>query len=133
MTAILFQLAQTCVALGDYDEARQHLHEALRIGREHQIVTVMVSALASLADVHLRAAGDRLNPDTQIIALEWLALAVNHPATEQNTRERSAHWLAQLEAKLPRPVVEAALARGQAESLDAVVAGILAPASLPRA
>lgn len=133
MTAILFQLAQTCVALGDYDEARQHLHEALRIGREHQIVTIMVSALASLADVHLRAADDRLNPDAQITALEWLALAVNHPATEQNTRERSAHWLAQLEAKLPRPVVEAALARGQAESLDAVVAGILAPASLPRA
>ncbi len=132
MVAILFQLAQTCVALGDYDEARQHLHEVLRIGQEYQIVTVTVSALASLADVHVRAAGDRLNLETQIIAIEWLVLAVDHPATEQNTRERSAHLLAQLEAEMPRPVVEAALARGRAKSLDAVVTEILTAAPPPR-
>lgn len=131
MTAILFQLAQTCVALGDFDEARQHLLEVLRTGHEHRIMTVTVSALASLADVHLRAGGDLLDQDTRIKTLEWLALAVDHPATEQNTRERSAHLLARLEADLPPSLVEAALARGRARSLDAVVAEILAPAPSP--
>ncbi|MCB0222311.1 MAG: NACHT domain-containing protein [Anaerolineae bacterium] len=125
MTAILFQLAQTCVVLGNYDEARQHLREALRIGQEHQITTVTVSALASLADVHLRAAGDQADRDTQIMALEWLTLAVNHQAIEQNARDRSAYLLTQLKAELPPPLVEAATARGQTKSLETIVTEIL--------
>ena len=125
MTAILFQLAQTCVVLGNYDEARQHLREALRIGQEHQITTVTVSALASLADVHLRAAGDQADRDTQIMALEWLTLAVNHQAIEQNARDRSAYLLTQLKAELPPPLVEAATTRGQTKSLETIVTEIL--------
>ncbi len=126
MATVLFQLAQTCLALDDYAEARQHLLEALHIGLEYRIVAIMVNALASLANTYVRAAAGRLDPDTRIMALEWLALAVNHPATDEHTRAKSARLLAQLETELPCSVVEAALAQGQAKPLETVVAGILA-------
>jgi hypothetical protein len=59
-------------------------------------------------------------------AVEWLALVLSHPASRQDTKDRAARLLAELESQLLSQVSAAARARGQTRSLEAVAAEILA-------
>jgi hypothetical protein len=54
-------------------------------------------------------------------ALEWQLVVLNHPASVQETRERADQLRLELEAQLTSQQVEAANARAQAKTLDAVV------------
>jgi hypothetical protein len=59
-------------------------------------------------------------------ALELLALALNHPTSTQETKDKAARLFTELAATLPPHQVTAASARGQASNLAEVVAEILA-------
>jgi hypothetical protein len=58
-------------------------------------------------------------------AIELLALVLHHPASEQETKDRAKHLLAELESGLPPESISAAQARAKARSLDAVAEEIL--------
>ena len=59
------------------------------------------------------------------LAVEPLALALNHPATRQIDRDRAQGLLDELESELPPEVLAAATARGRNRELEKVVAEIL--------
>ena len=50
----------------------------------------------------------------------------HHPVSTQETKDKAARLLAELESHLPSPVSAAARVRGQNRSLETVVAEILA-------
>jgi len=58
-------------------------------------------------------------------AVELLALVLHHPSSEQETKDQATGLLDKLEAKLPVLVATAALASGQARSVDEVAAELL--------
>jgi len=58
-------------------------------------------------------------------AVELLALALHHPATDQVTRDRAQELLAGLESTLPPEAFAAATARGQTLDLEEVAAEML--------
>jgi hypothetical protein len=76
-------------------------------------------ALAGVAKIRARIGQPEL-------ALELLGLALNHPACDDETRQRGEPVLAELRGGLPAEAVETALARGRAQSLEALAAAILA-------
>jgi len=59
-------------------------------------------------------------------AIELLALALHHPASEQETKDRAKRLLDELASSLPRESVAAAQERGQARDLKATVEELLA-------
>jgi tetratricopeptide (TPR) repeat protein len=115
----LQQLGEVCSALGEFSEAQQHTYEALQVAAGNGIAPLALSVLVSLAELWLTTGSD------QALPVEWLAVALNHPASDQATKDRATRLLAQIEAILPRPVLETALAHGQAKTLDAVVAELI--------
>ncbi len=117
LTTTLNQLGQTCAALGEYETARQHLTEAIQLAHQSGLTPIVLDAVVNLAELHLKtraAAGQ---------AVELLALALNHPASEQPTKDRAARLLAEFEPELP--TVAAAKARVQTITLESIVEGIL--------
>ncbi len=58
-------------------------------------------------------------------AIELLALVLNHPASTQETKDRAAHLLAELETQLLPQAVILAQERGRAKNLEALVAEAL--------
>jgi hypothetical protein len=63
---------------------------------------------------------------SKYLAVELLALALSHQATDQQARDRARQLLAALEAELPASMLAAAQARGQASELEKVAAELLA-------
>jgi tetratricopeptide (TPR) repeat protein len=112
----LQQLGQVCYALGEFSEAHQHTYEALQVAAHNGIVPLALGALVSLAELRLTVESD------QARLVEWLAVALNHPASDQANKDRATRLLTKLEASLPGPAIETALARGKAKTLDTVMA-----------
>lgn len=121
----LNRLGQTCCALGEYAEAGRYLQESLRIASESQVAPVTLDTLGSLAELWLQMAQNRLEPDKAIKILELLAHILNHPASEQVTRDRAARLLAKMAADLPQAAIKDALERSQTRRLEAVTVEIL--------
>jgi hypothetical protein len=63
-------------------------------------------------------------------AFKLLALALNHPASEQTTKARTASLLARIEPELFSSAIEAAWERAKAKGVEALVAEVLILASL---
>ena len=59
--------------------------------------------------------------------MELLAFALGHPAMGSEAREPAARALADLEAQMPRAEFDAAVERGRALELEALVSQALMP------
>jgi tetratricopeptide (TPR) repeat protein len=105
-------------ALGEYRAAWEHTREALQIAQEVGSVSALLNGLVGAAGLLARQA-DRER------AAEVAALILQHAAANQQTKNRAAELLAELETQLPAPVIAAAQERGRARKLEAVAADIL--------
>lgn len=86
----------TAVAQGEWNVAVACYHEALQISTHMQWEPLILSLLVSIAHL-LRAAGEKTRN------LELVAFAHQHPAAEQETRERAAALLSTGKLMLPPP------------------------------
>ena len=111
-------MGRSILALGNKAEAWRVWREALRIATDIHGTPVALEALVGIASLQAKR-GHRE------YALELLLILLNHPANDQETKNRAAHLHAELEAQLTRPQVEAALARAQAKTFEAIVEEVL--------
>ncbi|MCP4995971.1 MAG: hypothetical protein GY934_19660 [Gammaproteobacteria bacterium] len=87
----------TC-SLGKYKTSRQHFHESLKIATEIETLPVALEALVGLAMLLItNEPGDAERER----AAEQLAMVLDHPAASQETKNRAAPLLAELESQLP--------------------------------
>lgn len=96
--------------------AKGYFKDALALALEIQAVPLLLDALAGLALLMITEG----NSDQEFV-LELLALILNHPASSQDTRDRAARLLAELEPQLP---VQAQLGQ-PAKTLEALVVKLL--------
>lgn len=109
---------------GEYDEARQRFEESLAIGRDLQNPRGIAASLALDVLVSLAQLTGQKGDLEQ--ALELLAFITHHPASEQQTRDKTPPLRVELAGQLPAEIVAAAEARGRDLNLDQVAARILA-------
>ncbi len=114
----LDNLGDAAYTLGDDDQAARDFGESLKLALETGVIPSALLTLAGIARLRARA-GD---PEQ---ALELLGLALHHPACDDDTRQRGEPLLAELRAALPPEVVEAALERGRAKTLEEITGEIL--------
>jgi predicted ATPase len=115
---VLAEMSRSLFALENNAEAERVLRESLRIANDIHGTPVALEALAEFASLQAKQ-GDREQ------ALEMLWMVLNHPASLHETKERAARLRAELEAQLTSEQVEAALARAQAKTIEAVVDEVL--------
>jgi tetratricopeptide (TPR) repeat protein len=111
-------LGNAACGLGNYAEARRHLHRSLELLAAAQLPSPYPLTLVAVARLLARQ-GDKER------ALELLALVMNHRISWQMAKDQAAPLIAELEVELPPDVVAAAWARGRARDLDATVAELL--------
>lgn len=122
LTTTLNQLGQTCGALHDHEGAWQYLTEALEIAQHGGLTPIVLDILVNLAALYLQIQSFHGTP---LKAVELLAVAINHPAGEQATKDRATRLLAEHEATLPADGITAAIIQSRNRTLEAVVAEIL--------
>jgi predicted ATPase/DNA-binding SARP family transcriptional activator len=120
---VLAEMSRSVFALGNDAEAERGWREALRIAMETRGTPVALEALAGFASVLAK----RRNMED---ALELLLMVSNHPASFQETKDRTAGLRAELEAQLTSQQVEAAQGRATAQTFEAVVDKILEQAEI---
>ncbi len=114
----LASLGGVAGALGADRAAWQHTHEALRTAREIGSLSAMLFGLVSAAALLARQA----EPER---AAELAALVFHHAATNRETKDRAKLLLAQLEAQIPGPILNAARERGRARKLEEMAEQVL--------
>ncbi len=115
---VLNELSRSFLALGDEAAAARSWREALRISTETQGMFVALEALTGIA--MLQAKRGESEP-----ALELLLIILAHPGSIPETKDRAARLRAELEAQLTKQQVEAAQARVQTKTFEAVVDEVL--------
>ena len=120
---VLAEMSRSVFALGNDAEAGRVWRESLRIATETSETFVALEALVGIAS--LQAKRDDIEQ-----ALELLYIVSNHPASNQDTKNRAARLRAELEARLTRQQVEAAQVRAQGNTFEAVVDEVLRQAEL---
>jgi len=114
----LDNLGAVVCELGEYAAAYAHYAEALALAQSIRATRMMVEVLAGLG----RLAAREGQPAR---AVELLAFALGHPAMGSEAREPAARALADLEAQMPRAEFAAAVERGRALELEALVSQAL--------
>jgi len=104
------------------EEAKEHFQQSLTLATEIGARPVALNALVGWAT--WLSAGE---PGEVALeqAVELLALALHHPASEQETRDRASQLLAELQTRLPPELVTAAQKRGKNRDLEATVTELL--------
>jgi predicted ATPase/DNA-binding SARP family transcriptional activator/Tfp pilus assembly protein PilF len=115
----LGNLGEVCIEKSEYTQARVYLHRALQISCEIGAVPATLKSLVVFASL-LAKEGDVVE------ALELLAFAVDQSAVSEDIREMARRQLARLVEELPPHIVEGAEVKGRAQSLDQVIAKIMA-------
>ncbi len=110
LASALHGLGQTALTEGDLSTAAQHLAQALHIAAEMHWTPLMLSILATIAEL-LRHAGAPLH------SVELLALVAQHPAGDHGTRRQALAGLEETRAGVAADAFEAAVRRGEAEDL----------------
>jgi DNA-binding SARP family transcriptional activator/predicted ATPase len=87
-------IGQATCALGEYEAARQYLRQALRTALAIKANPLALAALVELAAL-VRASSPSENRSKR--AIGWLKLALDHPASTQETKDQAARLLAQAE------------------------------------
>ncbi|MBN1283799.1 MAG: protein kinase [Anaerolineae bacterium] len=114
----LTNLGHTRNAMGQYGEAKRYYYEALTRLVEINNIPIILEVIAGIA----RADAGQGSFER---AAERVAFAQYHPAATQEVRVLSGPLLAELEAALAPGTFEAAVARGRAHLLGALVQTIL--------
>jgi len=114
----LIYLGEAAAAAGNLPDARRIFLDALHEAMEAQTALLSVDALIGLA--HVQA----MTGVTQQ-AVELSNYVLSHSASAQQTKDRAAQLLVQLEPQLAPQQVEAARAWAQAASLETLVAELL--------
>lgn len=122
----LVNLGFTVWELGDVAASSRFLYEALGQAMSLGAVPLALEALAGIA--RLRAYEGQLEQ-----AAELLGLALNHPSSSAESHIQAGPVLAALRAALPHERLAAALERGRARDLAAVVAGLSGETAVARA
>jgi predicted ATPase len=99
----LAQMGQSLFALGNDIEAERIWRESLRIAAEIRGMPVVLEALVGIASLRAKRG------ETQS-AFELLLIVLNHPACDEETKNRADHLRAELEAQLTSTQIEAILA-----------------------
>lgn len=105
-------------ALGNEAEAGRVWCKSLRIAIETRGMFVALEALVGLASLQAKQGNMEY-------ALELLLVVLNHSASISDTKNRAAHLRTELEAQLTSQQVEAAQARAQAKTFEAIVDEVL--------
>jgi predicted ATPase/DNA-binding SARP family transcriptional activator len=114
----LGHLGKVALAQAELEQAERYFYDALQMAMD-------VGAKAIALDILLGVAlllGKKAEYER---AVELLALVLHHPSSEQENKDQAKGLLGKLEAKLPVLVAAAALASGQARSVDEVAAELL--------
>lgn len=106
----LINLGEVLCQMGEADASRRAFHEALRLMMEIQAPPLVLDALVGLAVL--------LQAEQPALAERLLQLAARHPASGRETQQRA---LQQLE------MMQTAVASGELEKLDEIVAEVLRP------
>jgi predicted ATPase len=117
VTNVLY-LGDVASARGDEAAARRYYHAGLAEAMEIDAVPRALQGLAGMAELAVKH-----HQYTQ--AAELLGLALNHPACDSEVKLNAEPVMAALRSALPADELTAALARGQAQTLEAVVSAIL--------
>jgi predicted ATPase/DNA-binding SARP family transcriptional activator len=118
----LSHLGDVTCALREYQASGQYFRDALTMAIEIETIPVALEGLVGLAVLFTaNKPGDAECKQ----AAELLTLVLHHPASSQETKDRAACLLAELEAQLPPQAVASAQERGRTRTLEAVVAEIL--------
>jgi predicted ATPase/DNA-binding SARP family transcriptional activator len=118
-TSTLSNLGHLHVLRGEYTLAWSYLHKALSESTAIGVIPLTLDALVGVAQLRAETGqGDS--------AAELLGLALNHPAMEVSGAQVAETILAGLRETLPTKQIEAAMERGRAMELDAVVVELLA-------
>jgi len=114
----LAQMGRSLFALGNDVEAERIWRESLRIAAEIRGIPVVLEALVGIASL-------QANREEMQSAFGLLLIVLNHPACDQETRNRASALQAKLKTQLTPVQIEAIHARAGEKSLDAVVEGLL--------
>ncbi len=115
---VLRGLGRTEVALGELNQAREHLREALEIYLEGQYIDSALDTFPFFAE-YFAAAGD------VGFAVTILAHGVENPVTEDFARQEAGAILESFLEKLEPDQGAAAIKEGQQQSFEALTATIL--------
>ncbi|MBK8903863.1 MAG: tetratricopeptide repeat protein [Anaerolineaceae bacterium] len=106
----LINLGEVLCQLDEFDASRRAFHEALRLLMDIQAQPLALDALVGLAVL--------LQAEQPALAVRLLQLAARHPASGRETQQRALQQLA---------VMETAVASGELEKLEEVVAEVFRP------
>ena len=110
----LAQMGRSLFALGNDVEAERIWRESLRIAAEIRGVPVELEALLGMASLQAKRG------ETQS-AFELLLIVLNHPACDQETKNRASALQAELEAQLTSLEIMAIQARTREKLFEAIV------------
>lgn len=114
----LAQMGRSLFALGDDIEAERIWRESLRIATEIHGMPVVLEALVGIASLWGKKG------ETQS-ALELLLIVLDHPACDQETKNRAEKLCAELTAQLTTRQIEAIQVQAQARPFETVVNEVL--------
>jgi tetratricopeptide (TPR) repeat protein len=107
-------LGEACCGLGNLTAARGHFHAALVKGAELEATPYLLFTLGSVAECLAKQGENE-------IALELIALVLNHPASWQSSKDRAEALIESVEAELSPEVIATAHKRGAARDLEKTV------------
>ena len=103
---------------GNVEAAEVHYLACLKLASEIGGLSFVLGAIAGLAPIRARVMGAQT-------ALEWLGLALSHPSSAPDIRQRAGDLLPALRAGMSDAEADAALKRGADLPLDEIVKAIL--------
>lgn len=115
----LNNLGNAKVELGEYPIAAEYLLDALKTAMNTRALQIAVAVLVSMAGLLEKAGGDKA------IALEFVSLALHHPASDGQTHYLAQRLLPILKAQLAPDVATTALEAGKEKSLREIAGRIL--------
>jgi len=114
----LAQMGRSLFALENDVEAERIWRESLRIAAEIRGTPVVLEALVGIASLRAKRG------ETQS-ALELLLIVLNHPACDQETKNRAEKLRAELETQLTPPEIETIQAHAEEKTFETVVEDLL--------
>jgi tetratricopeptide (TPR) repeat protein len=114
----LKNLGLVALAMADDSEAARCFHEALKTAMDIQALPVALEVLAEMASLARRAGNDRQ-------AIELLTLAVHHPTSSRETKDRAQRLLAELASRFPADVTRTVEEHSKTRQLAEMVAAVL--------
>jgi len=114
----LAQMGHSLFALGNDIEAERNWRESLRIAAEIHGIPVVLEALVGMASLRAKRG------ETQS-ALELLSIVLNHPACDQEIKNRAEKLRAELVKQLSSTEFETVQVQAREKTFDAVVEDLL--------